>query len=190
MKDCFQKIWKDPVWSKVISAAIIAALGGLWSLGQAWMSDTETVEESFKNVFSYKVNVWLAIAVVMTVLIIVGAINKIRVNKSRIPIPPFVNDFTRWRYQNQIWKWRWEWSPTNKFYYVTDLNIECPNCHDGVLDLEYMNYRCPKCNTSYEYAWIRGNPEGVKKQILEDARTRYSYCKNYIGKIKTCYSMR
>ena len=42
-------------------------------------------------------------------------------------MPPFVDGFTRWMYQNQIWKWRWEWSSTYKFYYVTDLNIECPN---------------------------------------------------------------
>lgn len=185
MKDRFQKIWKDPVWSKVIAAVIIAAAGAVYSLVKSWLNDSGSLEESFKTVFSYQVNIWLAIAVLMTVLIIAGIIKKIRGRKNQIPVPPFVDDFTRCMYQNQIWKWRWVWSPTYKFYYVTDLNIECPNCHEGVLDLEYMNYRCPKCNASYEFAWINGNPEGVKKQILEDARTRYNYCKEYIGEIKT-----
>lgn len=123
----------------------------------------------------------------MAVLIIVGAIKKIRADKQRIPRLPFVNDFTCGVYQGQKWKWRWEWSSAYKFYHVIDLNIVCPNCHDGILDLEYMIYRCPKCNTSFEFAWINGNPEGVKRQILEDARTRYSYCKEYIGEIKTSF---
>lgn len=185
MKDLLQKIWKDPVWSKVIAAVIIAAAGAVYSLVKSWLDDSESLAESFKTVFSYQVNIWLAIAVVMTVMIIAGVIKKIRASKNQIPVPPFVDDFTRRMYQNQIWKWRWEWSPAYKFYYVADLNIECPNCHEGVLDLEYMNYRCAKCNASYEFALINGNPEGVKKQILEDARTRYSYCKEYIGEIKT-----
>jgi len=184
MKEWFQRIWKDPVWSKVIATAIIAVIGAVISLMKSWSNDSKSVEESFKAVFSYQVNLWLVVAVIMAVLIIVGAIKKTRESKQQIPKPPFVNDFTRWMYQNQIWKWRWEWSPTYNFYYVTDLNIECPNCHEGILDLEFMNYRCPKCNASYEFALINGNPEGVKKQILEDARTRYSYCKEYIGEIK------
>lgn len=185
MIEKIKSIWNDPVWSKVIAAAIIAAVGALFSLVKSWFNENVSFEEAFKTVFSYQVNLWLAITVVMMVLIIVGVIKKTEANKQRVPVPPFVNDFTRWMYQNQVWKWRWVWSPTNKFYYVTDLNIECPNCHEGVLDLESMNYRCPKCNVSYEFDWINGNPDGVKKQLLEDARTRYNYCKEYIGEIES-----
>lgn len=184
MNEKIKNIWKDPVWSKVIAAAIIAVAGALYSLVKSWLNENVSLEEAFKIVFSFQVNLWLAIAVVIMVLIIVGVIKKIKTNKQRVPVPPFVNDFTRGMYQNQVWKWRWVWSPTHKFYYVTDLNIECPNCHDGVLDLEHMNYRCPKCNASYEFAWINGNPEGVKKQILQDVRTQYGYCKEFIGEIK------
>lgn len=143
MNERIKNIWKDPVLSKVIAAAIIAAAGVLYSLVKSWLNENVSLEEAFKTVFSFQVNLWLAIAVVIMVLIIVGVIKKIKANKQRVSVPPFVNDFTRGMYQNQVWKWRWVWSPTHKFYYVNDLNIECPNCHDGVLDLEYMNYRCP-----------------------------------------------
>ena len=181
----FKSKWNDPVWSNVIASAIVAILGFAVTVGWNWLGGGKSIQESLKIVLGYKVSLWLVLAVLIVVLIARGLIIRHKQNKERIPVPPFVNDFTRWQYQNQIWKWRWEWSPTNKFYYVTDLNIECPNCHEGLLDLEYMNYRCPKCNASYEFAWINGNPEGVKKQILEDARTRYNYCKEYIGEIKT-----
>ncbi len=187
MSDRFKNIWCDPVWSKVIAGIILAVLAALFSLFKGWISDTETIPDAFTEVFTYKVNIWIAIAAFFLFLIVLGIIRKKREACKKPPIPPFVNEFTRWRYQNQFWKWRWEWSPTYKFYYVTDLFIECPNCHEGVLDLEFMNYRCPKCNASYEFAWINGNPEGVKKQIIEDARTRYGFCKEYIGEIKTGY---
>jgi len=183
MKDRIQKIWKDPVWSAVIAAAIIAAGGTLLSLVKTWFNDSETYEESFKAVFCYKVNIWVAIAVIMVVLIIVGVIKKIKSNKHRIPVPPFVNEFTRWRYQNQIWTWRWQWSPTCNFYYVTDLNIECPVCREGVLTLEYMNYRCAKCNSEIPYEIMNTTNDTVAKQILEDARKKYDYCAKYIGRL-------
>ena len=181
MKDWFKKIWIDPVWSKVIAAAIIAAVGVVFSLLKTLNNDSETLEESFKTVFSYKVNLWLAIVVMLVVLIIIGVIKKINASNQRIIVPPFVNEFIRGQYQNQMWKWRWEWNVLYNYYCVTDLNIECPNCHKGVLDLEFMSYRCPKCNSSFEFSWINGNPEGVKKQILEDARTQYCNYKKFIG---------
>lgn len=182
MKDLLLKIWKDPVWGAIIASVIFAILCSLYSLIAGWFSDTESISDVFKVVFSYKINIWLAAALFIVILLVVRLIKTKREN--RIPVPPFVNDFTRWQYQNQIWKWRWEWSPTNKFYYVTDLNIECPNCHEGVLDLETMYYRCPKCNTFYEFAWINGNPEGVRKQILEDARKKYGDWAKYLGNLK------
>lgn len=46
MKDRIQKIWKDPVWSAVIAAAIIAAGGTLLSLVKTWFNDSGSVELS------------------------------------------------------------------------------------------------------------------------------------------------
>lgn len=178
-----KRIWNDPVWSKVISAIIIAGLGVVYSLIRGWISDSETILVSLKKVFSYKANIWFVIGCLLIVMTIIGIIKKNLRKKDKIPQPPFVNDFTRWRYQNQIWTWRWKWSPTYHFYYITDLNIECPNCHDGLLTLEYSVYRCAKCNAEIPYALLNTNSNTVVKQILEDTRKNYNYCAEYIGKL-------
>lgn len=178
-----KKIWHDPVWSKVISGILLFVLGALFSLIKGWVSNTETIPEAFISVFTYEINIWFAVAITLIIMILSGVAKRIHNNRERIPQPPFVNDFTRWRYQNQIWTWRWKWSPTYKFYYITDLNIECPNCHEGLLTLEYNVYRCAKCNAEIPYVLLNTTNETVAKQILEDARKKYDYCAEYIGKL-------
>ena len=68
---------------------------------------------------------------------------------------------------------------------MTDLEIECPSCHEGVLTLDYSFYRCAKCNVEIPYAHLNITNEAVAKQIYVDAMKRYDYCSQYIGKLPT-----
>lgn len=181
MKDTIKRIWNDPVWSKVIATIIVAALGALCSLSKGWLSETETVSEAFKTIFCFKFNVWITGLILIVIFVAKDLIKQYKEKQKTAPLPPFVNDFVKGRYQNQIWKWHWEWNSIDKFYYIVDLNIECPNCHQGILHLVYMNYRCAKCNADIPYGFIHGNPQGVMKQIIEDARANYSDYQGFIG---------
>lgn len=182
MKDTIKRIWNDPVWSKVIATVILAVFGALCSLVKAWLDEAVTISEAFKTIFSFKFNVWITGVIFFVVFVAKDLIKQNKEKQKAIPISPFVNGFVKGIYQNQTWKWRWQWSPNDKFYYVDDLNIECPRCHQGVLDLECMDYRCAKCNAYFPFESIKGNSEGVEKQILEDARQKYSNCQELIGR--------
>lgn len=183
MNDKLKSIWHDPVWSKVIATAIITILGFVVTVGWNWLGGGKTIQDSLKLVFEYKVNLWLVLAVLILILIVIGLIIRNKQNKNQAPITPFLTGFTEGFYQGQRWKWHWQWSPIYKFYYVTDLNIECPVCHKGLLTLEYMNYRCAKCNSEIPYEMLNTTNDTVAKQILEDARKQYDYCAEYIGKL-------
>lgn len=183
MKQWLKNTWHDPVWSKVISGIILFALGVLSSLVKGWLSNTETISEAFQSVFTYKINIWIAIAIVLAVMIVVGVVKRYRNESSRIPAPPFVNDFIAGMYQGQRWQWRWQWSKTFKYYYIADLSIVCPACKQGLLTLGIMDYKCGKCGADIPYKWLNTTHDAVEKQVLEDARKQYHYCDEYIGKM-------
>ena len=182
MKQWLKDIWHDPVLSKVISGIILFALGALCSLVKGWLSNTETIPEAFLSVFTYKLNIWMAIAFVFAVMIVFGIFERYRNESSRIPVPLFVNDFTAGMYQGQRWQWRWQWSEKYKYYYVADLAIICPACHKGLLSVVYMNYKCGKCGADIPYQMLRTDSSAAEKQILDDARNQYNYCSEFIGK--------
>ena len=165
----------------MISGIILFAIGALYSLIKGWLSDSETIPEAFLSVFTYKINIWIAIAVAILFMISTGVLNRIRNKKT--PVPPFVKDFTWGVYQGQKWTWRWQWSRTNHFYYITDLSIVCPACKQGLLTLGYIDYKCGKCEADIPYNCLNTTNGAVENQILEDARKQYDYCKEYIGKL-------
>jgi len=183
MKQWLKDIWHDPVWSKVIATAIITASGFVGSLLWSWLSKGKSLEETLNLVFGLQINIWLALAIVMFALIVRGVIQRRKHKQDRIPLPPFVKDFTKGLYQGQRWEWRWQWSKTYKFYYIADLSIVCPVCHDGLLTITYMDYKCGKCGADIPYNMLNANAEAVEKQILEDARRQYNYCAEYIGQM-------
>lgn len=181
MKDKLKAIWHDPVWSKVIAGVVLAILGAVYALLKAWASDTETIPDALVAVFGFKVNIWLAAAIVIILLIIVGLIKKNREKTNRKLVPPFVTSFTEGMYQGQRWRWRWQWSEKNNYYYVSELSIVCPVCHDGLLTLVYMNCKCGRCGADIPYSMLKTTSDAVAKQILVDARKDYAYCKEYLG---------
>lgn len=183
--DWIKKVWNDPVWSKVIAGVILAVGAAVYSVVKGWLSDTETISDVLQVVFTYKVNIWLALAAIILFLIISVA----RSNKKDedIPVPPFVKDFTENFYINHVWTWRWQWSTTEHFYYIEDLGIRCSNCKNGKMTEGQEGYMCAKCGGVVPYENLGIDPEVVLKQILADARDRYSYCAEYIGEIKSGY---
>lgn len=176
-----KNIWHDPVWSKVISGIILFALGLLVSFIKGCLSETETIHEAFFTVFTYRVNIWLVVAVLLVLMIASAIVNRIRRNSITIPVPPFVNDFTWGVYQGQKWTWRWQWSNSRMSYYIVDLNIVCPVCKQGLLTEDYYGYKCGKCGADVLHSMLNTEEKAVKKQVLEDARERYRSCSEYIG---------
>lgn len=183
MKDIIKKIWNDPVWSKVISGIILAVLGLLYSVIKGVLIGSESIPDEIATVFGYKVNVWLAIVVMLAIWAIFGYYNKRGDENEEVPLPPFVTDFIEGCYQSLRWRWRWQWSDTKKYYYVSELSIVCPFCHEGLLTLGLMNYKCGKCGADIKYSMLNTNSDAVSKQILVDTRKNYDYYKEYLGPV-------
>lgn len=173
MQKTIQRIWNDPVGSQIISTAIIFVLGVIGSF--IWsLINNKTVLEALQSILVCKINIWLALGLFLTILVIVSMLKRRRV-------PPFVKEFNKGQYQNQTWKWHWQ--RKGKVYHVTDLSIVCPMCHKGLLTLGYMNYRCAKCNADLPYRFMNTTSDAVEKQILDDTRQKYGDYANCIGGI-------
>ena len=178
MKNLLRNAWEDPVWSKVI-AAIIVALGGVVVSAIRSLCSNVSFGTTILNVLRFKMSLWIVLLVLFAMALGV-AIYKKHSGKTK---PSFVSAFTSGVYQNQQWHWTWEWSDEDKFYYVMDLDIMCPNCKNGVLNLSYDGYQCGKCGTEYEFDVLKVDSTGVKKQIVMEAREAFPEYKECIGEM-------
>lgn len=78
----FEKIWKDPVWSKVISAGILAVI----SLVFIWIKslwENISFEESFYLIIEFKVKLIYVIAIMVSLLMIYYLVIKARKKEER-----------------------------------------------------------------------------------------------------------
>lgn len=79
-KSRFSEIWKDPVWSKVISVVIVALASALWR----WI-DIESFKTSFNlliNWLKFQVPVWWVILGCFVVWLIIRLIKSIRLEST------------------------------------------------------------------------------------------------------------
>ncbi|MBQ3617418.1 MAG: hypothetical protein IJQ89_07020 [Bacteroidales bacterium] len=178
-----KKIWRDPVWSKVIAGVLLMVITAIVSVIRSSYSETESFMDVLNTVLGVKINLWLALAVVLIVWIVVSIVKQKKNKKNSIPQVPFVNGFTEGDYQRMKWKWRWKWNKSLNIYDLTDLNLVCPLCNEGVLTIGYMNYRCGKCGVEINYRELNVNHDAVKTQILEDAKRNYSSYEDFIGEV-------
>jgi hypothetical protein len=90
-----KKYWNDPVWSKVISAGIIAVFAFIISLVVSWVksiSTGKTFGEQFVSFWTYKVDLWVFVPLIIVLLVIFYFVrrNELSKNKrsiSEIPLP-------------------------------------------------------------------------------------------------------
>lgn len=66
----FQKIWKDSVWSKVISVAIIASITFLYNIIIAKIKN-ETIKDSLYNFWNYKIELWVFTMILLFLFVII-----------------------------------------------------------------------------------------------------------------------
>lgn len=174
MKEKLSNMWHDPVWSKVI-AAVIVALGGLVVSAIKSLCSPMSFGSAVLNVLSFKVSVWVVLLVIFIVVLGVSLLKKY----ASKPTPPFVTEFTSGIYQNQRWQWNWRWDDEERRYHVYDLSVMCPKCKTGILTIYFDGYQCGKCGAEFDALGI--DHEGVKRQILADARNAYPQFKDSVS---------
>lgn len=81
----FEKLWTDPVWSKVISAAIIAIITILYSIGKTAFEDKSFYDAIIK-VLNLEIEVYIYLIFTIISIVVYYLINLIRkkINKSHL----------------------------------------------------------------------------------------------------------
>lgn len=151
-----KQLWKDPVWSAVIAAGIIAAatyLLGYWP--QIWRAVRSV---PFLLATPLSLPLWVVILAIPTLLFTVPLFESIRSAKE----PRFLS-YTGDTIFDIKWSWRWlQPSFSNRHYTLHDLVPRCPSC-TAVLkinDYDVSLVTCISENCSWE--WERQRRHGSR----------------------------
>lgn len=151
-----KKIWRDPVWSAVIAAAIVAGgsyFAGLWP--PIWQLVKAT--PSFL-VTPVSMPLWLVILLVPALIIVIPLLKSFKSVRE-----PGFSSYTSDSLFDINWSWRW--LPPGFYdshYRITDLTPRCPSCH-AILSIN--DYRSPlvSCeNENCNWRWVRQNRHGSR----------------------------
>lgn len=142
MREFLDKIWKDPVWSKVISAGIIALCVWGWNmLSGGWVvSVLQTLWHWIKVLLCFEVAIYWVLIFTIAVMLICYIIWYIKQNQ----IPKHLS-YRSGKINN--YEYEWEYDEYDSPYLI---QMVCPDC-DTLMQPEhgfgYVNYsyQCPRC---------------------------------------------
>ena len=130
MKSFALKVWKDPVWSKVISAGLIFLFIPFFTWVSGIWPDVKSVLLSVFSLIVYDVAipVWVLFLIIPLLVSIIPLIQSITPERE----PTFINYKA-----DQILgiNWSWNWSKPNFIndkYSIRDLLPRCPNCKSSL----------------------------------------------------------
>ncbi len=161
-----KKMWKDPVWSKVISALIITVGGFIISLLYSLITD-RTVKESILYLWNIKVALGPLIIISFLLAILTSIIKKVR-TKGRTEIQSLESIFHE-KYtkivdneNNLTYRFSAYVGASNKFPYISELRVYCNNHDMEVLLTQYQGCNRPGCKH-----FGKGYNESILKQNIE-----------------------
>lgn len=152
MIETLKKLWHDPVWSKVIAAAVIAS-------ATYFLVDKHIIWKILESIFEFMIfqvsmPIWVLILSSLVFLFLIPIIAFIKKRK----IPRFLS----YKSDNIFdIDWFWEWSPpsvyNNNKYEIMNITPRCPSCY-SLLDLnDYSGIlvNCVNENCNWEWEWAR-----------------------------------
>ena len=162
-----KKLFKNQ-WFIGISCSVIASL--LYSLGQNHLS-IPFLNKFLGFEFSFKVKVWEVLLLILILFLIKYLYSKVKQEKLN-----FLN------YKSDNWSkidWVWEWKLNdNKRYEISNLNMLCPNCNNGVFSVSSMyssDYNCVKCGYSTAIKFYnKPSHSQIKGEIFNHIRKEFS----------------
>jgi uncharacterized membrane protein len=155
-----KKIWSDPVWSKIISAGILALIGvfATYFLGY-WEKIKNTciwLLEFFNQVVTIPLWLVVVVVVVISILALLAAIPMV-IRLLPDPSPRFTKYV-----QDSFWgvDWHWNWIGPyrdNPKYRLGSLVPRCPDCKSHLqINYEYhaRNQILTCINTTCRWKWV------------------------------------
>jgi hypothetical protein len=170
----FKEIWRDPVWSKVISAAIIAIAAVVGTFLLALFS--QPVSTGLAHGWTYvaadaMVPRWLLGLLILSALATAVWIAIITIARLRASPDAWLS-YTEDEFH--FVQWRWD---LDKEYGVSNIRGFCPAC-DFELDVDVENTRKGLCTTTYRCPCqqismpFHDNPNGVHDRVKKTVEQR------------------
>ncbi|WP_444916471.1 hypothetical protein [Microbulbifer sp. JMSA003] len=163
------KIWKDPVWSKVIATAITSILAAFFYKMGVSSESTVKITSDLATFFAAKLEVkmWQIALLFISAVTLLGIIFKWTAKKI------FYSSYlTEYLSDNDIMglKWEWRYGPDGE---LVDFKCLCPDCSmqmtfkDKTVDsIPRCEYFCPKCSHSHGFTGFE-NVEELAKLLIE-----------------------
>ncbi|NEV65288.1 hypothetical protein [Thiorhodococcus minor] len=164
----FRKIWKDPVWSKVIAVGVLALISliasyfsGVWpfiysTLSQAW----------YFLLASTSVSNWL-LGIMIVPFFLLGYALLIAFKEWLFGIESELNfkDYTKDNFFGLLWVWRYSGNR------IDNLHSLCPRCQYQILPKDSSSYAavsryefiCEDCG--YSGGYFEGYPEELHQKV-------------------------
>lgn len=171
------KIWKDPVWSKVISAGILALIAsvsayflGAWPTIKVALSQAWSFVLSSTSVPNWIIGIMAVPCLLLGYVILIG-IKEWLIGESGVGFKNYTKD----NFFDLLWVWRYSGNE------IDDLHSLCPRCQYQILPKDAASfaavpryeYTCDDCG--YFVGFIEGYPDElhqkVKLKIQKSLRT-------------------
>jgi len=159
--------FKKNVWFVGIGCSIIASL--LYSIGQNYLS-IPFLNKILGSSFQIEIKIWHIFLLILILFILRFILNKI-----------FSKSLEFLSFRDDIWRdinWKWEWKINkNKQYEISNLNMLCPNCKDGIFTVASMyssEYNCVICNHHIPIRnFKKPSHSQIKDEIFNEVRKKY-----------------
>ncbi|GEM_PF-910009 len=174
----FKRIWKDPVWSGVISAAIITTFGFMVMFIYSLVTD-KPVKDSILYLWNLKINLGSTLVVVFSLAIVVRIIVnllKSKPSKKQRLEKIFHNKFNKIvDEENKItYRFNAYIDEFTNYPFISDLRIYC-NEHESESLISHIDgCRRPGCNKlrkGYDERFIKPEIETSLLKIWEDMKS-------------------
>ena len=132
IKEKIQKIWNDPVWSKIISSTIICMITFVYGLTEK------------KNLIDIlQTNIQLYWVLIMSfILIFLPLVWK--KSHSKLKKPEIIGITSMDNIYGYSWRWNWKFINEKGVYQLTDFRPVCPHCGQSMSTQLYSDYySCP-----------------------------------------------
>lgn len=140
LKESIQKIWKDPVWSKVISVGIIALITFIYTLASSVFNNI-SIGQSLKNIFDIKIRLTYIVGILIFYYLGVKAYSSKVRDKYDERKRKTLQEFNRMEDNDlgMLFVWKVHFDGDTPF--ISDLTGFC-NDHEGG-PIRFMNEKCP-----------------------------------------------
>jgi hypothetical protein len=136
----FIQIWKDPVWSKVISFGIIAIISFVFALIKSKIEKT-SIRQSINEILNFKISLIyiLGVLLILYVIFFLFKRKKSKLSRAQYSIKKYNSETDEDR--GIELKWDVEFLRNGKPY-IENLKILCTK--HGNIPLQFFNGKCPK----------------------------------------------